>query len=393
MRSCRRSLLVAAAMVAGVAADAPAQSWPWREVDRGRHAVGFRTIRDYDPSRSLVSVVDSSGTRRAVDRLIELRIWYPAAQSGESMRYRGYRDVDPADGPTGPLTDTLLLRIDGQLDRGAMNYVRDPTARERLLDLRTGAVRNAAPAAGPFPIILYSPGANDTSDENVVLWEYLASHGYVVAMVPSMGVSTINLSGAPGTLEMAARDMEWALARMRQMPFVDATRVATMGFSFGGSAAMVVAMRNTRVRAMVGLDPSFVFSERLTMLRASPWWSPATFEVPVLILSQRRERDPAAVLDSLVRAPRFAIRVGGLAHGEFTSYATAFRSITPAMFRDPGLRYRVDAFAGMTDYIRDFLDAYVRGEDARATGLRRKPEWRGVPSDSLSFTFQLGTAP
>ncbi len=325
-----------------------------------------------------------------MDRLIELRVWYPAERGGEAMRYRVYRDVDPADGPTGPLTDTLLLRIDQNHTRGALGYVRDSTARVRLLDVRTGAVRNASPAAGPFPLVLYSPGANDTSDENVVLWEYLASHGFVVAVVPSMGVRTVNLSGEPGTLEMAARDMEWALARMREFRFVDAARVATMGFSFGGSAAMIVAMRNTRVRAMVGLDPSFVFSERLTTLRSSAWWDPAGFDVPVLILSQRRERDPGAVLDSLVHAPRFAIRLGGFGHGDFTSYATAFRSVTPASWREPTLRFRAAGFAGMLEYIRDFLDVYVRGDSSRAGTLRSKPDWKGVAGDSLSFTFQLG---
>jgi len=50
----------------------------------------------------------------------------------------------------------------------------------RLLATDTFAVKNAPAVAGRFPVVIYHPGVEGTAEDNSALFEYLASHGYVV---------------------------------------------------------------------------------------------------------------------------------------------------------------------------------------------------------------------
>jgi hypothetical protein len=56
------------------------------------------------------------------------------------------------------------------------------------------AVRDAKPAKGDYPVLIYAPSDSSVSWENADLCEYLASHGYVILATPSMGVSTRDMT-------------------------------------------------------------------------------------------------------------------------------------------------------------------------------------------------------
>jgi hypothetical protein len=67
------------------------------------------------------------------------------------------------------------------------------------------AVREAKPAKGHYPILIYAPSDSSVSWENADLCEYLASHGYVVLAGPSVGVSTRDMTDDLGTLHETER--------------------------------------------------------------------------------------------------------------------------------------------------------------------------------------------
>lgn len=69
-----------------------------------------------------------------------------------------------------------------------------PAQRAKILAMPGRAVRDAKPAAGKFPLILYSLGSPSVAH---VTPEYLASHGYVVVQAPRLGYATA-LAGARG---------------------------------------------------------------------------------------------------------------------------------------------------------------------------------------------------
>ena len=101
---------------------------------------------------------------------------------------------------------------------------------------------------------------------------------------PALGVygrhQTITLESAAAE----ARDMEFLIAYAHTLPYADAVRVGVMGFSWGGLADMIVALRNPGVRAVVGLDGSIRYYQRL--IQNEPYGDPRRLTVPFLFLAQ-----------------------------------------------------------------------------------------------------------
>jgi hypothetical protein len=52
---------------------------------------------------------------------------------------------------------------------------------ENLMQGPTAAIKGAEPATGAFPLVINHPGLGRAVEDNVVLNEWLASHGYVLA--------------------------------------------------------------------------------------------------------------------------------------------------------------------------------------------------------------------
>jgi hypothetical protein len=150
------------------------------------------------------------GYRRAVLPAGPLHLWFRARhRGGEPLRVGGY--VESADAGAYPA---------------------------RLRDAPTAATRNAAAAAGPFPLVLYVGEPGVVGPDNTVLAEYLASHGYVVAAVP----------WADGGLDAA-----WAA--VGGLSFVRRDTIAMVALGRGWSAAVEFAARQPAVRALLGLNP------------------------------------------------------------------------------------------------------------------------------------------
>ena len=73
---------------------------------------------------------------------------------------------------------------------------------------------DATASDGSFPLVMYSEGWNSSSqNDNSVLAEFLASHGYVVAAVPQVGTSSMSLTLGINAvdLETQMRDIEFAM--------------------------------------------------------------------------------------------------------------------------------------------------------------------------------------
>src|SRR5258708_36144955 len=98
---------------------------------------------------------------------------------------------------------------------------------------------------GPFPAIVHLHGCGGLPDEvkrgaNYFWSERLASWGYVVLVVDSFTTRGIN-NTCSGQLAPRAADAYGALAWLAHQPFVDANRIALIGFSAGGIATLSIA--------------------------------------------------------------------------------------------------------------------------------------------------------
>jgi pimeloyl-ACP methyl ester carboxylesterase len=130
----------------------------------------------------------------------------------------------------------------------------EAAAFDRFLATKTFAVKDSPAAGGRFSVVIYHPGLAGSHEDNSVLFEYLASHGYVVLSSTYPDPSAYSVS-CGGDLTYSFRDMEFPSRYARGLPFDDAGRFAAMGHSYGAYAVLAWAAEpNSSVRAFVTLD-------------------------------------------------------------------------------------------------------------------------------------------
>src|SRR5262249_3233838 len=121
-------------------------------------------------------------------RPILINIWYPAKEPdhGRPMLHREYLAIESRD----PRLTRFATELVDYEKSVVCQYVMSPPAvtlsevQRRLFvrfwDAPTASRRDAPPADGKFPIVIYHAGAGSSFEDNAVLCEFLASHGYVV---------------------------------------------------------------------------------------------------------------------------------------------------------------------------------------------------------------------
>ena len=100
----------------------------------------------------------------------------------------------------------------------------------RVLETPAGVRRDATPLDGPFPVVL-TMGV-DPALEQSARYEYLASHGYVVAALTWVGSAPWAFGigeWQPNGIDAMATDLGFLYAWLRNFPSADRSRLAWAG--------------------------------------------------------------------------------------------------------------------------------------------------------------------
>jgi dienelactone hydrolase len=150
--------------------------------------------------------------------------------------------------------------------------------------------------AGPFPAVIGlhgCAGMHDTTKQKLV--DDLVAWGYVILLVDSFATRGIEQACTGGSFfaraGMRPSDAYGGLAFLARQPFVDPQRMATVGFSQGGWAALSVAETNSfelfvlpgdlRFRAAIAFNPPCSLAgahpgiHTLILIGALDDWTPA----------------------------------------------------------------------------------------------------------------------
>ncbi|MEM7200767.1 MAG: hypothetical protein AAF628_10905, partial [Planctomycetota bacterium] len=261
MRPIPPRLLVLLASLAFAAAGT-AQAHPlWGGLQPGPHPVGFRTLWKLDYSRTYRTAFDDGATYGAekAPRPVLINQWYPAAGESDAaaMPYRRYLDIRSEDAQLKKLALALIDYAQTVMAQGILGQPLEHVEGEkreffdRLLATPTACRLGASPGAGPFPLVIYHAGTASSFEDNAILCEYLASHGFVVlgsAYQDAEGDS-LRVDAGGGSV----RDLEFLARFARTLPYVDWGRVAVVGHSAGGQAALRFAARPDSVANSVVL--------------------------------------------------------------------------------------------------------------------------------------------
>ena len=342
----------------------------------GSHGVGFTIVQMSDPVRPNGTAAGDAADR---SRKMAVHVWYPAspATGGAHLTFADYMHAHLPDADADDIT-----RRDGQVRAFLTQFgAISDGAWSALKGTRLLARRDAPAAQGRFPLVIGALRPLSTTLTN----EYLASHGYVVAMVDGEDGQEPTEAG-PG-LEIAVRDMEFAIAQLRRLPYVHDRALAALGFSGAGFSQILLAMRHPDVMAVCDLE-SAIFDDRMMWPLSRGWgYSLEALRVPFLHvygvpLSTRENR--IADFEGMRYATRYRYLVDtpGLHHWDFATEGMAASTVL-GLRGDAAPRLR-QAFEATNRYVLAFFDAYVKRDPQGLTFLRNDPAVNGVPAGLVS---------
>ena len=147
--------------------------------------------------------------------------------------------------------------------------------------------RNSNPVA-PYPAVVVLHGCGDFSSHSAHIADQLGSWGYVALTVDSLGPRDIASRCGGGWAPDQAFDAYAALRYLSQLAFVDPARVAVLGQSMGGAAALYAVDRdlvaqyfNERFRAAIAYHPNCgvpaasMTAPTLVLIGEADDWNPA----------------------------------------------------------------------------------------------------------------------
>ena len=349
-------------------------SYPlWGDLQAGPHPVGFTARFEYDNSRVFRAKYNADGKLYAGNRArpIQIAIWYPAEKTTQNhMRFEEYAYLLAQELDFSPLTPEKKQEAGRNFFRlrGVTAAFSDQTMKT-FLEEKAFPARDATQAKGKFPLIIYAPGSSGAAIENTVLCEYLASHGYIVAALPSMGAyersASVDLTGFYAYMQ----DIEFVIGFMHRFPNVDPNALGIAGFSMGGSAATLVQMRNFDVDAVVYLDTGIVYDVVEDWFRPSNYYNKADLRAAQLYFV-RKDVDGLNLkrLDAAPFAETYVmLSEKGYRHVDFISYGLLAGVINPKAAdktKDARRLYQL-----VCESANDFFDAYVKHDSSKRKAL------------------------
>lgn len=385
----RRHLTVARSLVVAtlcVASSAKAQtSLLWGGLKPGPHAVGFRLQFKLDHSREYDPELVTDTTRFPVHRPrpIMIGIWYPAQKVNASrMTYRQYLDISPGPGPLAPFASRLESAMRGVVgaettghEPGAMTPA-ETKAFEQLLATTTFAVKDAPAASGKYPVILYHPGLGGTYEDNSVLFEYLASRGYIVvsSAYPDPDAHSVLVGG---DIAGSFADLDFLATFARALPNADADRLGVMGHSYGAWVSFAwTANVDSPVRALITLDSGFEYdslSAGPELLQLHMKRNKRNIRAATLRVASTERKPQFEYLDPyLTFVPRYEASITSLTHNDYLSHGAIRPDLMPEKWPD-ARKSRRASYDRLSEVIFNFLDA----------SLKQRPEARAFLSQSV----------
>ena len=320
------------------------------------YSVGFRVDHAADRTRSSSTYPDG--------RPLQISVWYPASSGGTPMTFRDYVALAGSEMDGKAPAAASAAAVDGYRSflEGAGVSAQDVDA---WLSGKVRATRDALPATGRFPLILIAQGNGQSAHDQAFLAELLASRGYVVATTPSQA----RIDGAmksedeiAGQAEAQAADLTFAARRLRTGPGPRAGRYGIVAHSFGARSALLVAMRDSDVGAIVSLDGGIGAKAGKGQLEKARGFDLSKGSAPLLHLYEEGDRFMIPDLDFLRSLPgsRWLVRVDGMRHVHFSSTGVMAKSAPSAARATSAAAETGAAWDAAAEATVSFLDRFLR---------------------------------
>ncbi len=346
-------------------------SFPFYGQTMGDYPVGFRSTVYRDVSRTF----GGQSTRPVL-----VGLWYPAQVSeSDQLTYGDYVFANVQ--RTGKdLADTSMVDVKAAFNGllGQFFNVEEAKA-DSLFDMPVRVFDAPQVREGRFPLIVYAASFNAGIHENSALWEQLASYGYVIATVASIGHDSPGMT--PDSLGIYAQnaDLRFAYEQVINEPFINPAQVVTSGFSWGAFSAILTGIEKD-VDVIITLDGSNNYFPEMNQAYSNTYSK--GFDGAYAQFNQRRVPTARRAFDSTVfdlmkaQTNSYLFMFRKMDHRDFASTFQFFNWITgDSVF--VALQERVygsansrmdksEGYEQVGIMVKDLLDAYVKeDEEAR----------------------------
>ena len=351
--------------------------------------MGFRVVHQYDNSRSYEAavIVGGKAAKRDGARPMQTLVWYPAQRgSGSPMSYGDYLNLFASEDRFS-LTPSEAADV---LRKDLKDYRADADQSARMW-----AVKDAKPEDGTFPLVVYAASFGGPGFENADVCEFLASYGYVVIASPSIGSHSFDMNGGIEGAETQARDISFEIGFAGTLPQVDSSKIAVLGYSWGGISNFFAAASDDRIKALIAFDGSARYFPSL--ISKSNEVRPKDMTIPVLFFT--RGEIPLEdlvgadlsgnVLDEMIHSDVYIVRMHDMRHGEFDSMhqrSPAYWDHHPAGEYSP--EETAESYDWVARYTLEFLNWTFRQSASAREFLTEPPQKNGVPDHMLAVDFR-----
>ena len=352
-----RTLILVCAVVPAGCAQTPPVTTARQPIVAGSQTVGYRLIRTEDDSRRF-------GSQPA--RPIQIALWYPARPgTGTELRFGDYMAQIPTEGKPSQFQETALA------EKGMQEFTAyhvsigvSRSALDSIYRMPVPARQDAVPLATDAPMIIFAVGISESPAQHTALAEFLAAHGYVVAAIPTMGAQARDATFSVDAIQAHVADLGFVLRYLRERAGSTFEKVGAIGYSFGSGAAVLLAAAHPEIAAVVSLDGSIGFADRLPMYEAVPGFAPTQLCTPMLHVNvSSSDRNLLRAVSHSACGDRYVASFTDGNHLDFSSVgvlAGRFPSFRTSAWAFERSEHPQQVFESAARLVLSFFDAHVR---------------------------------
>ncbi len=352
----------------------------WGGLKPGRHAVGLKLL-------PLVSADNAA-------RRVKLVLWYPASAAPGAVRlkFADYLQLTAAQ----PRDPAELRRLLSTAISGAPSADIAETLLDQILATPLQAVREARPAVGRYPLVLWS-ARHATEVAQSVLSEYLASHGFIVAYAHPEPARPLpyemkDAETKRAVLEEQVRDLRFAFARLRRLPGVARGQAACLAWSYAGESALRLQLAEPQIGMVIGLSSNVLSGWVYQTPEALAQLDAASLKASYALLTERVATDgtvrtPPPALEQL--AGSYFITFPELAHGNFNTT----EGLLPGLLGITQVpRWSKAGAVARTGYetvarlTRELLEGRLKQQPEKLAALEQWPQRQSLPPAFVQVT-------
>ncbi len=258
----------------------------------GKYGIGYTTISSYDLSRQPISDQSLAGVElksfpHLAGRQVKIHLWYPTVvknkKRGFSFEEYVWETASDLDYSTlTPARKELATKEFIEYSEGVAGKTREETGFNKLFAAKTMASRDAKPASGKFPIVIFPCWKSPTAES--IMAEFLASHGYIVASTSLKGTSSNLPEISVRGMTSQSQDLAHVIGELKKIPYADVSRIVMMGTGINATTCLALISSHPEIKGFISLDGGILSESEKQMLMQTTYYDAVEYNLPMLFV-------------------------------------------------------------------------------------------------------------